>query len=82
MIVKRIIRAQYVTQRTDGHNNFFDAFVGQRPPLAGLADRPGAGRDNIAGVGGPRPDSWIDSHITLEGQILARERALGMMPVL
>src|SRR6185437_7855023 len=37
---------------------------------------------NIDGLGGPLPDSWIDSHITLEKQILARERSLGMTPVL
>ena len=37
---------------------------------------------NVDGIGGPLPDSWIDSHITLERRILARERALGMTPVL
>ena len=37
---------------------------------------------NIDGLGGPLPDSWIDSHVALERKILARERELGMTPVL
>jgi len=36
----------------------------------------------IDGWGGPLPDSWIDRHAELERKILARERALGMTPVL
>jgi alpha-N-acetylglucosaminidase len=36
---------------------------------------------NIEGFGGPLPRSWIDSHVKLEQQILARERELGMMPI-
>ncbi len=40
MIVKRIVRAQYVTQRTDNHNDFDDLFVGQRMAVARLADLP------------------------------------------
>jgi len=31
---------------------------------------------------GPLPQSWIDSHIELERKILARERELGMTPIL
>ena len=36
----------------------------------------------LDGWGGPLPKSWIDSHAALEKKILARERALGMTPVL
>ncbi len=50
--------------------------------LVGPAYLPWGWMGNIDGLGGPLPDSWIDSHITLERQILARERALGMSPVL
>jgi len=50
--------------------------------LVGPAYLPWGWMGNIDGLGGPLPDSWIDSHITLERQILARERALGMTPVL
>ena len=48
--------------------------------LVGPAYLPWGWMGNIDGLGGPLPDSWIDSHITLERQILARERALGMTP--
>ncbi len=50
--------------------------------LVGPAYLPWGWMGNIDGLGGPLPASWIDSHITLERQILARERALGMTPVL
>jgi len=50
--------------------------------LVGPAYLPWGWMANIDGLGGPLPDSWIDSHITLEQQILARERSLGMTPVL
>jgi len=50
--------------------------------LVGPAYLPWGWMGNIDGLGGPLPDSWIDSHVTLERQILARERALGMTPVL
>ncbi len=50
--------------------------------LVGPAYLPWGWMGNIDGLGGPLPDSWIDAHITLERQILARERALGMTPVL
>ena len=36
----------------------------------------------LDGWGGPLPRTWVDDHIKLERQILARERALGMTPVL
>ena len=36
----------------------------------------------LDGWGGPLPQSWIDRHETLEKKILARQRALGMTPVL
>ena len=32
--------------------------------------------------GGPLPHNWIDRHVALQKKILARERALGMTPVL
>ena len=37
---------------------------------------------NIEGWGGPLPKSWIDNSIKLGKKILARERELGMKPVL
>jgi alpha-N-acetylglucosaminidase len=37
---------------------------------------------NLDGWGGPLPLSWIKSHAALELRILARERSLGMKPVL
>jgi alpha-N-acetylglucosaminidase len=50
--------------------------------IVGPAYFPWGWMGNIDGLGGPLPQSWIDSHITLERQILARERSLGMTPVL
>ena len=37
---------------------------------------------NIDGWGGPLPVSWMKSHFELQKKILARQRALGMKPVL
>ena len=37
---------------------------------------------NLEGWGGPLPQSWIDSHADLGRRILARERELGMTPIL
>lgn len=37
---------------------------------------------NLDGWGGPLPGHWIDSHHELQKKILARERSLGMTPVL
>ena len=50
--------------------------------LVGPAYLPWGWMGNIDGLGGPLPDSWIDAHVPLERRILARERALGMTPVL
>lgn len=50
--------------------------------LVGPAYLPWGWMGNIDGLGGPLPDSWIDSHVELERKILARERSLGMTPVL
>ncbi len=50
--------------------------------LVGPAYLPWGWMGNIDGLGGPLPDSWIDSHIALERRILGRERGLGMTPVL
>jgi len=36
----------------------------------------------IDGWAGPLPQSWIDSHVDLQKKILARQRELGMTPVL
>ena len=36
----------------------------------------------LDGHGGPLPQAWIDGHARLERQILERQRALGMTPVL
>ncbi len=37
---------------------------------------------NLDGWGGPLPQSWMESHEELQKQILARERLLGMTPIL
>nr|CAB3264194.1 alpha-N-acetylglucosaminidase [Phallusia mammillata] len=37
---------------------------------------------NIRGWGGPLPDSWKESQLTLQHKILQRMRSLGMIPVL
>jgi alpha-N-acetylglucosaminidase len=37
---------------------------------------------NLDGWGGPLPRSWMESHAALQMKILARERSLGMKPVL
>lgn len=50
--------------------------------LVGPAYLPWGWMGNIDGLGGPLPGNWIDSHVELERQILARERELGMTPVL
>ncbi|MGH7584289.1 MAG: alpha-N-acetylglucosaminidase TIM-barrel domain-containing protein, partial [Gemmatimonadales bacterium] len=50
--------------------------------LVGPAYFPWGWMANVDGLGGPLPDSWIESHIALEQQILARERSLGMTPIL
>jgi len=36
----------------------------------------------IDGWGGPLPASWIDGHLRLQKKIVARQRELGMLPVL
>jgi alpha-N-acetylglucosaminidase len=36
----------------------------------------------IDGFAGPLPQSWIDQHVELQEKILARQRSLGMKPVL
>ena len=50
--------------------------------LVGPAYLPWGWMGNIDGLGGPLPARWIDDHVQLERQILARERSLGMTPVL
>jgi len=50
--------------------------------LVGPAYLPWGWMGNIDGLGGPLPESWIRSHTELERKILARERELGMTPVL
>ncbi|MBI3567848.1 MAG: alpha-N-acetylglucosaminidase [Gemmatimonadetes bacterium] len=50
--------------------------------LVGPAYLPWGWMGNIDGLGGPLPGSWIDRHVDLERRILARERELGMTPVL
>ncbi|RYY37863.1 MAG: alpha-N-acetylglucosaminidase [Sphingobacteriaceae bacterium] len=37
---------------------------------------------NIDGLNGPLPKSWMESHEALQKKILARERELGMKPIL
>ena len=50
--------------------------------LVGPAYLPWGWMGNIDGLGGPLPQQWIATHIDLERRILARERELGMTPVL
>lgn len=50
--------------------------------LVGPAYLPWGWMGNVDGLGGPLPARWIDDHVQLERQILARERSLGMTPVL
>ena len=50
--------------------------------LVGPAYLPWGWMGNIDGLGGPLPESWVRSHADLERKILARERELGMTPVL
>ncbi len=69
-----------VWQRVLRDLGFSDTQIGDF--LVGPAYFPWGWMGNIDGLGGPLPESWIDSHIALEQQILARERALGMTPVL
>ncbi|HTM30410.1 MAG TPA: alpha-N-acetylglucosaminidase [Vicinamibacterales bacterium] len=59
---------------------FSDRQIGEF--LVGPAYLPWGWMGNIDGLGGPLPKSWIASHVALERRILARERALGMKPVL
>lgn len=59
---------------------FSDRQIGEF--LVGPAYLPWGWMGNIDGLGGPLPGSWITSHVALEKRILARERALGMKPVL
>ena len=59
---------------------FSDRQIGEF--LVGPAYLPWGWMGNIDGLGGPLPKSWIASHVALERKILARERALGMKPVL
>jgi alpha-N-acetylglucosaminidase len=37
---------------------------------------------NLDNWGGPLPQNWIDTHAALQKKILAKERALGMTPIL
>jgi alpha-N-acetylglucosaminidase len=50
--------------------------------LVGPAYLPWSWMGNIDALGGPLPQNWIDSHVVLQRRILARERELGMTPVL
>jgi alpha-N-acetylglucosaminidase len=50
--------------------------------LVGPAYLPFGWMGCIDGWGGPLPDSWISKHADLQSRILARERELGMIPVL
>jgi len=50
--------------------------------LVGPAYLPWKWMGNIEGLAGPLPQSWIDSHVQLQQKILARERSLGMTPIL
>lgn len=53
-----------------------------RAYFSGPAHLPWHRMANLDGFGGPLPQSWIDGQKELQRKILARERALGMTPVL
>ena len=57
-----------------------EAEIGQF--LVGPAYLPFGWMGCMDGWGGPLPQSWIDRHTELEKKILARQRELGMTPVL
>ncbi len=57
-----------------------DAEIGQF--MVGPAYLPFGWMGCMDGWGGPLPQSWIDSHRELQRKILARQRELGMTPVL
>ncbi len=50
--------------------------------LAGPPYLPFSWMGCLDGFGGPLPQSWIDRHVKLQQKILARQRELGMTPVL
>ena len=56
--------------------------AGMREFLAGPPYLPFGWMGCLDGHGGPLPQSWIDGHAELQRKILARQRALGMRPVL
>ncbi|HWA82135.1 MAG TPA: alpha-N-acetylglucosaminidase TIM-barrel domain-containing protein [Fimbriimonadaceae bacterium] len=49
--------------------------------FSGPAFQPWHWMGNLNGHGGPTPQSWIDGQAELQKKILARERSLGMKPV-
>lgn len=53
-----------------------------RSYFSGPAHLPWHRMANLDGFGGPLPQSWIDGQKALQQQIVARERELGMTPVL
>lgn len=53
-----------------------------RTYFSGPAHLPWHRMANLDGFGGPLPQDWIDLQMELQQQILARERELGMTPVL
>lgn len=53
-----------------------------RAYFSGPAHLPWHRMANLDGFGGPLPQRWIDGQRNLQKKILARERALGMTPVL
>ena len=50
--------------------------------FVGPAHLPWGWMSNIDGLGGPLPQGWIDGQKKLQQQILARQRSLGMTPIL
>lgn len=56
--------------------------AGMREFLAGPPYLPFGWMGCLDGHGGPLPPSWIEGHARLAQKILARQRALGMRPVL
>jgi alpha-N-acetylglucosaminidase len=67
---------QAVGRRFDMTDTEIDAFLAGPPYL------PFSWMGCLDGHGGPLPKNWIPQHVELEKKILARERELGMTPVL
>lgn len=75
-----VVGQEAVWQNTLRKYNMTDDEI--REFLVGPAFQAWQWMTNIETYGGPLPQKWIDSHLTLGQQILERQRELGMKPIL